>query len=43
MGELFPASTTANSTGLTFYEFFQNNKDTGNPKGIIALDLGGLT
>ena len=25
--------------GSTFLEFFQIDKDTGNPKGIIALDL----
>ena len=34
-GELFPA------TG--FLEFFQIDKERGTPKGIIALDLGGLT
>ena len=43
MGELFPASTVVNSIGLSFYEFFQRDKYTGVPKGIIAIDLGGLT
>ena len=43
MGELFPASIIADSDGLSFLDFFQTDKDTGTPKGIIAIDLGGLT
>ena len=43
MGELFPASIIAGTDGLSFLEFFQTDKDTGRPKGIIAIDLGGLT
>ena len=42
MGELFPASIIADVGGLSFLEFFQTDKDTGKPKGIIAIDLGGL-
>lgn len=42
MGELFPASIIANSGGLSFLDFFQTDKETGNPKGIIAIDLGGF-
>ena len=42
MGELFPASVVADSGGLSFLEFFQTDKETGRPKGIVALDLGGL-
>ena len=42
MGELFPASITAEPNGLSFYEFFQTDKHTGRPKGIIAIDLGGF-
>lgn len=42
MGELFPASIIADTRGLSFFEFFQTDKDTGQPKGIIAIDLGGL-
>ena len=42
MGELFPASIIADTGGLSFLEFFQTDKDTGRPKGIIAIDLGGL-
>ena len=41
-GELFPASIIAGTDGLSFLEFFQTDKDTGRPKGIIAIDLGGL-
>ena len=42
-GELFPASISADPEDHTFLEFFQIDKDTGREKGIIALDLGGLT
>ena len=42
MGELFPASIIADPQGLSFLEFFQTDKDTGQAKGIIAIDLGGL-
>ena len=38
-GELFPASFSVRGTGLTFLQFFQISKETGAPKGIIALDL----
>ena len=41
-GEFFPASIIADSEGLSFLEFFQTDKETGRPKGIIAIDLGGL-
>ena len=36
-GELFP-STTSNSSG-TMLDFFQQDKETGNVKGIISFDL----
>jgi hypothetical protein len=39
LGELFPMTITADSNGATFLEFFQTNRDTGLPKGIVALDL----
>ena len=42
MGELYPASIIADAEGLSFLEFFQTDKDTGMPKGILAIDLGGL-
>ena len=43
LGELFPISIIADSGGLSFLEFFQTDKETGRPKGIIAIDLRGLT
>ena len=41
-GELFIANSLAGPTGARFLEFFQRDKATGKPKGIIAIDLGGL-
>jgi len=38
-GEFFPAQTPAGVSGRTFLEFFQIDKVTGDPKGIVALDL----
>ncbi|MCE9551910.1 MAG: hypothetical protein K8T91_00830 [Planctomycetes bacterium] len=38
-GEFFPSSIAADPIGNTFLEFFQIDKNTGNPKGIIALNL----
>ena len=37
-GELFPNVVERNS-GSLFLEFFQVDKDNGEPKGIVALDL----
>ena len=42
-GEFFPASALANPEGDVFLDFFRIDKETGEPKGIVALDLGGLT
>lgn len=39
LGEFFPAQAQASWSGKTFLQFFQGNKDTGAPKGIIVLDL----
>jgi len=42
-GELFPADQTADSLSQRRYlEFFQRDKRTGDPKGIVAIDLGDL-
>jgi hypothetical protein len=41
-GEFFPAHVSANRAGMTFFDFFQIDKATGHPKGIVALDLPGL-
>lgn len=43
LGELFPASATADPNGTSFLQFFQTDRDTGRLKGIIAIDLGGMT
>ena len=39
MGELFPSTSPSAAAGPTFLEFFQTDKNTGSPKGIIAIDL----
>ena len=41
LGELFPASIGATG-GMSFREFFQTDRETGRPKGIVAVDLGGF-
>lgn len=41
-GELFPAEAAAEPSGTRFLDYFQHDRITGKPKGIIALDLGGL-
>ena len=38
-GELFPAELPEGASGRTFLEFFQTDRDTGRPKGIVSLDL----
>jgi hypothetical protein len=42
-GELFPADSAADRFGTRFLEFFQQDKDTGEPKGIVGINLGGIT
>ena len=43
-GEFFPHNWSAIAgTGLTFLEFFQKDKFTGDPKGIIRIDLRTFT
>ena len=41
-GEFFPASWVAWMRGDVFLDFFQIDRETGQPKGIVALDLGGI-
>ncbi len=43
LGEFFPSVADANPEGDAFLDFFQIDKETGEPKGIIALELGGLS
>ena len=40
-GEFFPAHATAEITSpfRTFFNFFQTDKETGNKKGIIGINL----
>jgi uncharacterized protein DUF6932 len=39
MGEFFPAQLPEGASGRTFLEFFQIQKNSGDPKGIVAIDL----
>jgi hypothetical protein len=38
-GELFPAETAAEPAGTAFLDYFRHDRDTGQPKGIVAIDL----
>ena len=38
-GELFPSTIPADMAGTIFVEFFQVDRFTGAPKGIVAIDL----
>jgi hypothetical protein len=42
-GELFPASWEADQAGHPFLAFFQVDKQTADPKGILAIKLDGWT
>lgn len=39
-GEFFPMSCVEKGSGLSFIDFFQTDKTTGNRKGIIKIPLG---
>jgi hypothetical protein len=41
LGELLPAQLPEGATGRAFVDFFQLNKLTGEPKGIVAIRLKG--
>lgn len=41
-GEFFPAEAAADVHRRTFLEFFQRDRATGSPKGIVLVDLGTL-
>ncbi len=41
-GEFFPAQLTEGGSGSTFLDFFQTDRDTGQRKGIVLLDLRGF-
>ena len=42
-GELFPAQLPEGLSGVTFLQFFQTDRTTGEAKGIVRLDLETLT
>lgn len=42
-GEFFPASAAANRGGDTYLNFFQQDKSTGQSKGIVAVNLQTVT
>lgn len=41
-GDLFPAEIPEGLTGKTFLDFFQTNKNTGESKGIVCMQIGGF-
>jgi hypothetical protein len=41
-GELFPVAASADPAGTTFLDYFQRDRETGAPKGIISIALGDL-
>lgn len=43
MGDLFPAEVPEGVSGRVFLEFFQIDKQTGKAKGILMIDLRGLS
>ncbi|WP_198175045.1 DUF6932 family protein [Spirosoma arboris] len=38
-GEFFPMTAVAAPPDITYFEFFQIDKNTGDPKGIVGLKL----
>ena len=42
-GEMFPARAGADPSGTAFIDFFQIDKNTQEPKGIISIDLRTFT
>ncbi|MCP4295677.1 MAG: hypothetical protein GY786_08735 [Proteobacteria bacterium] len=41
-GDLFPAEIPEGVCGKAFLDFFQTDKNTGEPKGIVSLEIGGF-
>jgi hypothetical protein len=39
LGEFFPAQMPEGASGRLFLEFFQTDKETGRPKGIVGWNL----
>ena len=42
LGELFPVGDGTDSDTTSLLEFFQTDKESGERKGIVAIDLGEL-
>lgn len=40
-GDVFPAEIPEGASGKTFLSFFQQDKNTGEKKGIVAINIGG--
>jgi len=40
-GDVFPAEIPEGVSGKLFIDFFQTDKNTGEDKGIIAINIGG--
>lgn len=41
-GEFFPHNCSETGSGLSFLQFFQRDKNTGEPKGIVRIELEDL-
>lgn len=39
-GDIFPAELPEGGSGKLFVDFFQSDKNTGEKKGIVAIELG---
>ena len=42
-GEMFPADLLEASSGTVFLEFFERDRETGDQKGVVEIDLGELS
>jgi len=42
-GEMFPADVLEAASGTVFLEFFERDKDSGDKKGVVEIDLGELS
>lgn len=39
-GDIFPAELPEGGSGKLFVDFFQTDKNTGDSKGIVAINIG---
>jgi hypothetical protein len=42
LGDWFPAQLQEGKSGIVFLDFFQKDKATGDPKGIVMLETRGI-